>query len=181
MLYDGNGEISSEKKSFPDQFCLCGVFKGIFWLINLDLIYRKVYRENWRQVFLTQRWIWLIKIHWRKMKVPCDGSAFVWLLNMFNSWLRPLGFKACSFRIQKFSLCFNKFFLVSLLKVLLRICLIIRKLASLLKICFFIAKWREARIVSDLYTSLWWLFSLKLKPISALPTYCLWRFLHFKR
>ena len=29
MLYDGNGEISIEKTSFPDKFRLCGVFKGM--------------------------------------------------------------------------------------------------------------------------------------------------------
>ena len=81
---------------------------------------------------------------------------------LFNSWLRTLGFKVSGLKIQKFSLCFNKFFLVSLLKVLLRICSIIIKLTSLLKIWSFIAKWREAGIASSLYTSLRWLFSLKL-------------------
>ena len=110
-------------------------------------------------------------MHWRKMKVAYYGSAFVWPLHLFNSWLRPLGFKASSFRIQKFSLCFNKFLLVSLTKVLLRICSIIIKLTSLLKISPFIAKCREVGIASALYTCLRWLFSLKLKSVSSLPTY----------
>ena len=73
-----------------------------------------------------------------------DESCVRWkcirlTLYLFNSSLRPLGFKVSSFRIQRFSLCFNTFFLVCLLKVLLRICSIIIKLASLLKIWSFIA------------------------------------------
>ena len=120
-------------------------------------------------------------MHWRKMKVAYDGNAFVWRLYLFNSWLRPSGFKVSSFRIQKLCLCFNKLFLVSLLKLLFRICLIIIKLAFLLKTWLFIAKWREAGIASALYTSLRWLFSLKLKSVSALPTYCMWHFLYSKR
>ena len=118
-------------------------------------------------------------MQWRKMKVAYDGNVFVWPLYLFNSWLLPLGFKVSSFRIQKFSLSFNKFFMVSLLKVLLRICSIMIKLASLLNIWSFIAKWRKAGIASALYIFLRWLFSLKWKSVSALPTYCMWHLLHF--
>ena len=107
---------------------------------------------------------------------------FVFFLFLFTLFLfRPFGFKFPSSRIQKLSLCFNKFFLVSLLKVLLRICSIIIKLASLLKVWFFIAKWRAAGLASDLYISLRWLFSLKLKSVPPLPAYCMWHFLHSLR
>ena len=108
--------------------------------------------------------------------VAYDGNAFVWHFYLFSFWLRPLGFEVSSFMIQKFYLCFYNFTLVSLLKVFSRICSILMNLVSL-----FMIKWCEAGITSVLYTSLWWLFSFKLKSISALPTYCMGHLLHSKR
>ena len=87
--------------------------------------------------------------------VVCLFFCFLFLFTLFL--FRPFGFKFPSSRIQKLSLCFIKFFLVSLLKVLLRICSIIIKLASLLKVWFFIAKRLAAGIAAALYTSLRWL------------------------
>ena len=116
----------------------CGVFKGTFWLINLYLIYRRTYRKNLTSG-ISNTTVNLID-DWKKMKVVYEGSAFIRPLYLFNSWLRPLGFKVSSSKIKKFSLCFNKLLLVSLLKVLLRICSIIIRLAFLLKIWSFIAK-----------------------------------------
>ena len=67
--------------------------------------------------------------------------------------------------------------------MLLRICSITVKLPFPLKIWSFKAKWRESGITSALHIlkSFRWLFSLKLKPVSALPMYYLWNFLLPKR
>ena len=46
MLYGRNREINSEKTRFPDKFRLYVVFKGIFSLINLHLIYHRIYWKN---------------------------------------------------------------------------------------------------------------------------------------
>ena len=111
----------------------------------------------------------------------CIWWNYICLTSLFSSRLLDWDLYVSSFMIEKFSLCFNKSFLVSLLMALLWICSIIIKLASLLKIWSLIAKWHEAGIISALYTCLWWLFILKLKPVSVLPAYCMWNFLQSKR
>ena len=129
------------------------------------MICRKIYRENLTST-ISNSTVNLIDQNALKKDEGCVRWKCFRLTSVFHSWLGPLVLKS----------------LVSgLLKVLLSICSIIIKLASLLKIWSFIAKWREAGVVSPLYTSLRWLFSLKLKSVSALPTYCMWHFLHSKR
>ena len=46
LLYSRNGKITSERTSFPHLFSLRGVFKGILWLINLHLTYRRIYWKD---------------------------------------------------------------------------------------------------------------------------------------
>ena len=70
--------------------------------------------------------------------------------DLFICQVLDWGFKVLKCLVSGFKISpFNNFSLVSLLKVLLWICLIIIKLASPLKIWFFIAKWCEA---DQLYT-----------------------------
>ena len=79
---------------------------------------------------------------------------------------------------SKSSSLFSNCFLVCLREVFFQICSIIKELASLLKIWFFITKWHdEVWIASALYTSLQFL----LKSVSTLPTYCLGSLLHSKK